>query len=104
MSQPLREQLVRATWGPSWEFAGALDEGKAILEAECTELRYWTEKGVHYISARNKQRFASTTADSEEDAWRTQIGCHLGNNQPHPDDAKPGETLSDFKDRLTRTQ
>lgn len=96
MTVPLREQLVRAKWGPSWEYVGDLDKGKTILEAECTDLRYWTEDGVHYIITQSDKTFAATTADSAEEAWRTQIGCYLGDSQPHPDDAKPGETLQDF--------
>jgi hypothetical protein len=99
MELPMDEQLVRHENVPAWSYTGQLEPAIALVRERSTTVETSWRGGVFHVSTTEPGRSTSTTADSEEDAWRAHIGDLFGRGKPYPDDARPGEALSAFRER-----
>lgn len=106
MGIELNDQLERHARMPAWTYTGPLEEGKAAVWAMCQEVKEFKKAGISYVSTRQDARggepaqSVTTSADSFEDAWRGHIGLLFSVSAPHPDDAEPGETVTEYRRRL----
>ncbi|MQA09578.1 MAG: hypothetical protein GEU98_13705 [Pseudonocardiaceae bacterium] len=100
--EPGDDDFERLPGLPAWNYKGPLEAGIRWLRAHHTEVLVYTDDGVHYVSSKSGTSSMSTSADSEEEAWRAHLGYALlaGDDPPFPDDARPGETIAGFKARL----
>lgn len=103
--QPSEHDLARMAGLPAWNYIGPLAPGIQFIRAHHTDVRYYAYEGVHYVSSKHTRddgipSSVSTSADSEEEAWRAHIGGALSEGMPYPDDARPGETVAQLRARV----
>jgi hypothetical protein len=97
---PSDEEFVRMADLPAWDYTGPLEPAIQYVRAHHTEVLVYSDDDVHYVSSTYEGGSLSTSADSEEEAWRGHLGHVLAKGKkPFPDDARPGETIADFKAR-----
>jgi hypothetical protein len=96
---PGDDDFVREPRRPAWEYTGPLEPAIQYVRAHHTDVLVYNCDGTHYVSSQNGNSHMSTSADSEEEAWRSHLGHALTTGKPWPDDARPGETLARFKAR-----
>jgi len=97
-------EFARHAEMPAWIYTGELKLAIQYICATHTDVKVWSDDGVHYVmsdsvSESGVTSHTSTAADSEEDAWRAHIGGALVSGQPYADQAEAGESLADLKVR-----
>lgn len=106
--EPSDDEFVRDEKLPAWIYTGPLDSAIQYVRATHKDVKVFSEDGIHYVQSRYEDpergtpHSASTTADSEEEAWRAHLGLVLGWGHPYPDDARPGETVAALRARTRR--
>jgi hypothetical protein len=99
--EPSDNDFARMADMPAWDYIGPLEPAIQWIRANHTDIRVYVDEDLHVIMSSSSRRHASTAADSEEEAWRGHLGqALLGDDQPFPDDAGPGETIAEFKTRV----
>lgn len=97
------DKFVREPDRPTWEYTGPLEPAIQYVRAHHAEVLVYGDDDVRYVSSKYEDqgvsRSLSTSAGSEEEAWRNHLGHVLTEGEPFPDDARPGETIADFKAR-----
>lgn len=99
--EPSDVDFVRMADLPAWEYTGPLEPAIQWVRAHHTDVRVYLDEDLHVVMSTSRRQHAATTADSEEKAWRAHLGqALLGDDQPLPDDARPGEPIAAFKTRV----
>lgn len=99
--EPSDSDFARMPDMPMWDYIGPLGPAIQWVRANHTDVRVYIDEDVHVVMSSNNSRHVSTTADSEEEAWRGHLGRALvGDDQPFPGHARPGETIAEFKLRV----
>ena len=92
------DEFVREANRPAWDYTGPLEPAIQYVCARNPEVSVHRDDDVHYVSSRyvdgGISRSISTSADSEEKAWRSHLGHVLARGKPFPDDARPGESFT----------
>jgi hypothetical protein len=100
---PTDDEFVREANRPAWDYTGPLEPAIQYVCAHHAEVSVHRDDDAHYVSSKyvdgGVSHSISTSADSEEKAWRSHLGHVLARGKPFPDDARPGETLAEFRAR-----
>ena len=59
---------------PAWDYTGPLEPAIQYVRARHTEVVVYSDDDVHYVSSKHGGGSISTSADSEEEAWRGHLG------------------------------
>lgn len=98
--EPTDDDFVRDERIPAWYYTGPLDPAIQYMRARHEGLMVYPAEDVHVVSSRGPFGSMSTTADTEEEAWRSHFASSYVRDKPYPDDARPGETRAEFKRRI----
>lgn len=94
-------ELVRESQAPAWFYIGDLITAKAWAAQTQWNIELHREHNYVTLSSSGPETNLGTTADTEDDAWRSHLGVLLcWDSKPYPDVAMPGETRGELIDRL----
>jgi hypothetical protein len=95
---PLDTEFVRAL-GPAWVYTGPLEPAIQWLRAHHSNVVVYEDGGSHIVRSTCGREGGSASGETEEDAWRGHLGYVLAKGRPWPDDALPGETMAELRER-----